>query len=40
MGDMMQKISKSNQLVAISHLPQIASKADEHLKGSERNCCE
>jgi len=32
MGDMMQEISKSNQLIAISHLPQIASKADEHLK--------
>ncbi len=32
MGDMMLDISKTNQLVAISHLPQIASKADIHLK--------
>ena len=32
MGNMMQEISKSTQLIAISHLPQIASKADEHLK--------
>lgn len=32
MGKMMQEISKSTQLIAISHLPQIASKADEHLK--------
>ena len=32
MGDMMLNISKTNQLVAISHLPQIASKADIHLK--------
>jgi DNA repair protein RecN (Recombination protein N) len=32
MGDMMKEISKSTQLIAISHLPQIASKADEHLK--------
>ena len=32
MGDMMLKISKTNQLVAISHLPQIASKANTHLK--------
>ena len=32
MGDMMKKIRNSTQLIAISHLPQIASKADEHLK--------
>lgn len=32
MGDMMLEISKTNQLVAISHLPQIASKANTHLK--------
>ena len=32
MGDMMLEISKENQLIAISHLPQIASKAKVHLK--------
>ena len=32
MGNMMKEISKSTQLIAISHLPQIASKANEHLK--------
>jgi len=32
MGDMMQKISRNSQLIAISHLPQIASKANKHLK--------
>ena len=32
MGDMMLEISKKNQLIAISHLPQIASKANTHLK--------
>ena len=32
MGDMMQEISDSTQLIAISHLPQIASKADKHIK--------
>lgn len=32
MGSMMQEISKSTQLIAISHLPQIASKANHHLK--------
>ena len=32
MADMMLKISKENQLIAISHLPQIASKANSHLK--------
>ena len=32
MGDMMLEISKTNQLISISHLPQIASKANIHLK--------
>lgn len=32
MGEMMQNISQNTQLIAISHLPQIASKAEEHLK--------
>ena len=32
MGNMMQNISKSNQVIIISHLPQIASKAKTHLK--------
>ena len=32
MGEMMSEISSSNQLIAISHLPQIASRADTHLK--------
>ena len=32
MGGMMQEISKTSQLIAISHLPQIASKANKHLK--------
>ena len=32
MGDMMLEISKTNQLIAISHLPQISSKANTHLK--------
>ena len=32
MGNMMKNISKSTQLIAISHLPQIASLAVEHLK--------
>ena len=32
MGDMMVEISKKTQLLAISHLPQIASKANTHLK--------
>tara|TARA_B100000768_G_scaffold67632_1_gene65002 strand:- start:179 stop:676 length:498 start_codon:yes stop_codon:yes gene_type:complete len=36
MGDMMLKISKDNQLIAISHLPQIASKANTHLKVVKR----
>ncbi len=32
MGEMMLEISKKNQIISISHLPQIASKADMHLK--------
>ena len=32
MGDMMLKISNKNQLISISHLPQIASRANTHLK--------
>ena len=32
MGDMMKDISQFTQLIAISHLPQIASKANEHYK--------
>ncbi|MAW21721.1 MAG: DNA repair protein RecN [Flavobacteriales bacterium] len=32
MGDMMLEISRNNQLISISHLPQIASKATQHLK--------
>ena len=32
MGDMMREISSKNQLIVISHLPQIASKAKVHLK--------
>ena len=32
MGNMMLKISNSSQLIAISHLPQVASKANHHLK--------
>ena len=36
MGDMMLKISKENQLIAISHLPQITSKANNHLKVVKR----
>ena len=36
MGDMMLKISNENQLIAISHLPQIASKANSHLKVVKR----
>ena len=36
MGDMMFKISKKNQLIVISHLPQIASKANSHLKVVKR----
>jgi len=36
MGDMMLNISKENQLIVISHLPQIASKANSHLKVVKR----
>ena len=36
MGDMMLNISNKNQLIAISHLPQIASKANSHLKVVKR----
>ena len=36
MGEMMQSISKSEQLIVISHLPQIASKAKTHLKVVKR----
>ena len=32
MGNMMREISRSTQLIAISHLPQVASKANQHLK--------
>ena len=38
MGEMMLNISKDNQLISISHLPQIASKANNHFKGSEKSC--
>lgn len=31
MADMLQKISRKNQLICISHLPQIAAKANQHL---------
>ena len=32
MGNMMSEISNSSQVIAISHLPQVASKANQHLK--------
>ncbi len=32
MGNMMKKISKEKQLIVISHIPQIASQGDHHLK--------
>ena len=32
MGEMISDISSDIQVIAISHLPQVASKADEHLK--------
>ncbi len=38
MANMMQEISKSTQLITISHLPQIASKADQHLKVVKSVC--
>ena len=36
MGEMMLNISKDNQLISISHLPQIASKANSHFKVVKR----
>ena len=36
MGEMMLNISKDNQLISISHLPQIASKANNHFKVVKR----
>lgn len=38
MGDMMSDISRSNQLITISHLPQIASRAKTHLKVIKTIC--
>ena len=32
MGDLMKSISKSTQLISVTHIPQIASKSDNHLK--------
>ncbi|MDC1024416.1 DNA repair protein RecN [Flavobacteriales bacterium] len=32
MGDMMRSISKTTQLISITHLPQIASKSQKHIK--------
>jgi DNA repair protein RecN (Recombination protein N) len=32
MGDLMKTISKKTQLISVTHLPQIASKSDEHIK--------
>ena len=32
MGDLMKSISKKTQLISVTHLPQIASKSDEHIK--------
>ena len=32
MGDLMRKISLKNQLISVTHLPQIASKSKEHIK--------
>ena len=36
MGDLMKSISKSTQLISVTHLPQIASKSDNHLKVYKR----
>ena len=36
MGEMMLNISKDSQLISISHLPQIASKANNHFKVVKR----
>ena len=32
MGDLMRKISFKNQLISVTHLPQIASKSKDHIK--------
>ena len=32
MGDMMRSISSTTQLISITHLPQIASKSQKHIK--------
>ena len=37
MGDMMIDISNDVQVISISHLPQVASKADEHFKVVKSN---
>ena len=36
MGDLMKKISFTSQLLSITHLPQIASKSDFHIKVFKR----
>jgi DNA repair protein RecN (Recombination protein N) len=35
MGDLMKSISKTTQLISVTHLPQIASKSDNHIKVSK-----
>ncbi len=35
MGDLMLEISKKTQLISVTHLPQIASKSNDHLKVSK-----
>jgi len=37
MGEMMKEISENTQLIVISHLPQIAAKADTHFKVLKNN---
>ena len=32
MGDLMRTISSKNQLISVTHLPQIASKSNVHIK--------
>ena len=32
MGDLMRSISRNTQLISITHLPQIASKSEKHIK--------
>ncbi|MFL2577026.1 MAG: hypothetical protein ACJ0PT_02685 [Flavobacteriales bacterium] len=32
MGDLMRTISSKNQLISVTHLPQIASKSNDHIK--------